>query len=342
MMKTFIITIIITFVSIRLIDSGQGDDGTFLDAVRYTVPTEEPEFVGQVPNVTAAIGRDAKIPCVVKHLDTYRVAWLRVEDKTILTIHHHVITRDNRISLSLTDNNVWTLHIKGVQDSDRGGYMCQINTMPMKSQVGYVDVTVPPDFINADTSTDVMVRENLNVTLKCKAKGHPQPRLMWRREDNQPLEYGNWQQNKNQGIDYETTLEGEKLTIYKVSRLHMGAYLCIAQNGVPPSVSRRIVLQVHFPPMIWIPNQLVGASIGGEVTLDCNTEAFPLSLNYWTKDDNYMIVSSDKYKTSNSEKTYKVHMKLTIKNIDSSDFGTYRCYAKNSLGSTQGSIRLYG
>ena len=73
--------------------------------------------------------------------------------------------------------------------------------------------------------------------------------------------------------------------------------------------------------MIWIPNQLIGASIGSEVTLDCNTEAFPLSLNYWTKDDNYMIVSSDKFKTSNSEKTYKVHMKLTIKNIESSDFG---------------------
>ena len=78
---------------------------------------------------------------------------------------------------------------------------------------------------------------------------------------------------------------------------------------------------VSVPPMIWIPNQLIGASIGSEVTLDCNTEAFPLSLNYWTKDDNYMIVSSDKFKTSNSEKSYKVQMKLTIKNIESSDFG---------------------
>jgi hypothetical protein len=27
-------------------------------------------------------------------------------------------------------------------------------------------------------------------------------RLTWRREDNQPIEHGNWQQNKNQGIDY--------------------------------------------------------------------------------------------------------------------------------------------
>jgi neurotrimin len=241
-MKTFFVS----FVALMFVKEFHCiDDGSFLDTVRYTIPTEEPEFVDQIPNVTVALGRDAKLPCIVNNLETYRVAWLRVESKTILTIHHHVITRNNRISLSQSDHKIWTLHIKNVQESDRGGYMCQINTMPMKSQVGYLDVTVPPDFINAETSSDVMVRENLNVSLKCKAKGYPNPRLTWRREDNQPIEHGNWQQNKNQGIDYETTLEGQELTIYKVSRLHMGAYLCIAQNGVPPSVSRRIVLQVH-------------------------------------------------------------------------------------------------
>ena len=116
--------------------------------------------------------------------------------------------------------------------------------------------------------------------------------------------------------------------------------------------------------MIWVPNQLIGASIGEEVTLECATEAFPLSLNYWTKEDSFMIVNSDKYKMSNSENSYKVHMKLTIKKVTAEDFGmgtiivslkltttnplsflcpgTYRCYAKNSLGSTQGSIRIYG
>lgn len=75
------------------------------------------------------------------------------------------------------------------------------------------------------------------------------------------------------------------------------------------------------PPMIWVPNQLIGASVGEEVTLECSTEAFPLSLNYWTKEDTFMIVNSDKYKMSNSENAYKVHMKLTIKKISSEDFG---------------------
>lgn len=35
-------------------------------------------------------------------------------------------------------------------------------------------------------------------------------------------------------------------------------------------------------------------------------------------------------------------MKLTVRNLQSGDFGNYRCISKNSLGETEGSIRLYG
>lgn len=38
---------------------------------------------------------------------------------------------------------------------------------------------------------------------------------------------------------------GSFLTIAKVNRLNMGAYLCIASNGIPPTVSKRVMLIVH-------------------------------------------------------------------------------------------------
>lgn len=41
------------------------------------------------------------------------------------------------------------------------------------------------------------------------------------------------------------SIEGSYLEITDVTRLHMGPYLCIASNGVPPTVSKRIVLIVH-------------------------------------------------------------------------------------------------
>lgn len=43
---------------------------------RYTLhQTDEPEFVGMIPNLTISVGRDAKFPCIVNNLDTYRVSY---------------------------------------------------------------------------------------------------------------------------------------------------------------------------------------------------------------------------------------------------------------------------
>lgn len=41
--------------------------------------------------------------------------------------------------------------------------------------------------------------------------------------------------------------------------------------------------------MISIQNQLVGAQEGQRMTLECNSEAFPQLINYWTKENNEII-----------------------------------------------------
>ena len=69
-----------------------------------------------------------------------QVAWVRVDTQTILTIHTNIITRNQRVSLSQHDNKQWRLHLNKVQESDKGWYMCQINTDPMRSERGYLKV----------------------------------------------------------------------------------------------------------------------------------------------------------------------------------------------------------
>lgn len=82
-----------------------------------------PEFQEPIGNHTVAIGRDAQLSCKISNLGSYRTAWLRVEDKGILTIHNNTITRNYRIGLVTTadDNGAsgFVLHIKNVQPSDR-------------------------------------------------------------------------------------------------------------------------------------------------------------------------------------------------------------------------------
>lgn len=58
----------------------------------------------------------------------------------VVTMHKHVITRIPRYSI-LVNENTWILRVTRVQQEDRGYYMCQVNTNPIISQVGYLQVT---------------------------------------------------------------------------------------------------------------------------------------------------------------------------------------------------------
>lgn len=304
-----------------------------VSAAPIDLPDESmyPRFAEPIPNVTVTVGRDALLACVVDNLKGFKVAWVSMDKQTILSIHHSIITLNPRISLSYNDHRSWYLHIKNVTEVDRGWYMCQVNTDPMRFRKGYLQVVVPPSIIDNMTSTDMVVREGSDVTLVCRGSGYPEPYVMWRREDGQDFNYNG---------ESVSVVDGETLTISKVSRLHMGAYLCIASNGVPPSISKRIMLMVQFPPMLSIPNQLEGAYIGQDVTLECHTEAYPSSINYWTTDRGDMIISGGKFEAFPMDSGYNKFMMLKIKNITKEDFGFYKCIAKNSLGETDGIIKL--
>lgn len=75
------------------------------------------------------------IPNYNCHHFILQVGWVKADTKAIQAIHEHVITHNSRVSVTHTDSVTWNLHIKNVNEDDRGGYMCQLNTDPMKSQV---------------------------------------------------------------------------------------------------------------------------------------------------------------------------------------------------------------
>jgi len=291
----------------------------------------QPYFPSIVENVTVSHGRKAILKCEVENLRNYKVAWVRVDTQTILTIHNNVITRNPRISLSRPGENKWYLHMNSVQENDRGWYMCQINTDPMVHRSGYLEVVVPPKIIQSGPS-DMVVREGENVTLACDANGYPPPHIVWRREDGDDIVI----QGKKINI-----IERAQLRLEKISRLNMGDYLCVASNGIPPSASNRFSVRVQFPPMFWIPSQLEAVYRGQDVTIECHSEAFPKSINYWVNKKGAMLVSNDKYEAVSVDSGYKVFMKLHIRNVSKADFMEYRCVAKNSLGHSDGSITLY-
>ena len=99
-------------------------------------------------------------------------------------------------------------------------------------------------------------------------------------------------------------VEGRILRLYRVSRLDMGSYMCIATNGIPPAVSKTIRLGIDckkrrrtlfhtfwyvpvthpfslVPPMMWVPDQQLRAFRGGSATLRCVVESHPEALTFW-------------------------------------------------------------
>ncbi|XP_015606057.1 lachesin isoform X1 [Cephus cinctus] len=292
-----------------------------------------PWFGEPLNNLTVSVGREAIFTCIVENLGPYKVAWLRVDTQTILTIASHVITKNHRIAVTHSGHRTWSLHIKDTRETDRGWYMCQVNTDPMSSNTGFLEVVVPPDILDDPTSTDMVVREGSNVTLRCAATGTPEPTVTWRREAGGTIILSSWHE--------VASIEGPEMEIIRVTRLHMGPYLCIASNGVPPTVSKRIVLVVHFPPMIRIENQLVGAYEGQTIVLECHGEAYPKPITYWTKPTNDTIVNDNNYRVETVTMGYKSIMRLTVNSVRAQDFGAFKCAATNSLGETDGKIKIY-
>ena len=74
---------------------------------------------------------------------------MKANTNSILAIYDHVITHNNRVTISHDDNwRKWMLHIAKAQLEDSGPYMCQLNTDPMKSRMGVLNVIVKPDIVD--------------------------------------------------------------------------------------------------------------------------------------------------------------------------------------------------
>lgn len=57
---------------------------------------------------------------------------------------------------------------------------------------------------------------------------------------------------------------------------------------------------------------------------------------------NYHSITGDKYEAVSTDNGYNKYMMLKIRNVSPKDFGSYKCVAQNSLGGTDGDIKLDG
>ncbi|KHJ40805.1 immunoglobulin domain protein [Trichuris suis] len=240
-------------------------------------------------DVTAQPGDNVSFTCHVKNLGRYLVAFVRTEPTMLISWQHKMFaSKRNKYSLE-NNGEAWILWINNVDGSDEGIYMCQINTNPMVAQIASLTVQKPPKINKKSTTHDIIVKEGSNATLTCVADGSPKPIVSWRRKDN-----GIIITNEPEGYG-ESVIYKNNLVLYKLSRQHMGEYICLATNGIQPEESWSVKIQVHFAPKLLPSSNPIYASVGSKVELICTGEAWPRPTFSWSIDEKIILLETSKF-----------------------------------------------
>nr|XP_040569630.1 LOW QUALITY PROTEIN: uncharacterized protein LOC121119077 [Lepeophtheirus salmonis] len=196
------------------------------------------------------------------------------------------------------------------------------------------EVIIPPSisgFEDKAHSKSIIVQEGDNLKLTCASSGIPQPRITWNRLDKKS--YSNRMSNT----------VGPVLNITHINRKHMGDYICEANNGIPPVDRKVFHINVYFPPLIRIHQQMIGGYNGSFTVLECTIEAFPSPVNYWERHDGKIIERKfRKYNLHSIDRDkYVTVVRLNVTLNKPEDFGSYYCISKNEKGVTKGAITIF-
>lgn len=297
----------------------------FLVLIRKGALTLEPSFDVPVINITVVVGKTAILPCSVEFLGDHKVVWTD-EFSTLLTFDNKRIIDDDRIGIDRPYTRDWNLIIHDVKVKDRGRYICQINTQPIKTKPVDLNVLVPPQILNDEGGRreEIIAKEGDTVNVVCNVSGIPAPSVKWYRR---PLTDTEGKERERIGM------EGEILVIHNVSRFCDGVYQCVASNDVPPAVEMETEVIVEFQPEVTMVNKRLSQEKGKETILMCYVTAFPQALSYWMY-RGQEVPTSERIKVEiySENKPHTIVLSLRVLNISEADYGEYECVASNKLG----------
>lgn len=192
--------------------------------------------------VTATIGKDVQLDCKIKTMksdDENKIVWLKMPKGEIMTLNSVRVTSDQRVSSYCNTNQkpCWSLVIASTRESDTGFYACQTNEM--KSKYIYLDIMVPPKLLTQYPVDRIDVNQSSNASITCEFYGKPQPLVKW-------FKYQNGQQKEIEKY------RGFKTIDIFINPDSPNEYECVADNSIPPIISKKIYLNIQCKPIILI------------------------------------------------------------------------------------------
>ncbi|GIY13520.1 hypothetical protein CDAR_68362 [Caerostris darwini] len=259
----------------------------------------EPEISTSENNFEAVEGAHIVLPCNVKGDPKPAIIWFK-NGIELISDNNFVIGKDG------------SLKIKKIAENDEGEYICSAtNIVGTSDQVFKLAVKVPPRPLQHDgISYDVI--EGDMIVLPCNFYANPPAQIEWTRITKQ-----------SQTTDLEKYMMYNGSLLLKPTFEESGKYICTGKNEAGQAQTE-LNLNVFVTPYanIKAPSNII-ASVGGEISLFCETNGHPYPKISWKK-DNVDLLSSEHVSIENGN--------LTIHHVHHFSEGEYVCTAENIVG----------
>lgn len=219
-----------------------------------------------------------------------------------------------------------TLSIRRVGIQDRGQYLCSASNPFGKAHlhVTLSVVSYPPRILGRHAK-EITAHSGSTVELPCRAEGRPAPTVSW------VLANLTVVSGPSEGNGRALVTSDGTLVLHSVSVYDRGFYKCMASNSAGQDSLLVKVQVIAAPPVILEQKrQVVAGTWGASLKLPCTATGTPQPSVRWVLSDGTEVkplqsAAPNLFLFSNGT--------LHIRNVASSDRGTYECIATSSTGS---------
>uniref|UniRef100_A0A8C3MFY6 Uncharacterized protein n=1 Tax=Geospiza parvula TaxID=87175 RepID=A0A8C3MFY6_GEOPR len=218
-----------------------------------------------------------------------------------------------------------TLTIPSPESQHAGRYRCAT-----RNQVGYIEkllvleVAQKPRILSQPAGL-VRGLSGEPLSLHCLAEGSPRPRVAWTLPGGRVLE-------QPQLSGRLLLLDNGTLVIAAASPHDTGSYLCRAHNDAgDSSLTIPVVVTAYAPRIMGRPPPAIHTMPGAAVQLHCVVLGIPKPEITWELPDHSVLSTAHQGRGSGGELLHPTGT-LLLQNPRPSSSGTYRCTARNPLG----------
>ncbi|XP_067451016.1 immunoglobulin superfamily member 10 [Thunnus thynnus] len=230
--------------------------------------------------------------------------------------------------------NDGTLIIYNPRQEDAGKYRCGA-----KNVMGYIEKLIVLDvgqkpYILTRPRGIIRSVSGEPLFLHCLSDGSPRPRIYWTIPGGHTL-------TRPQVLGRYRLLDNGTLVVGDTTVHDQGNYVCRARNDAGEAVLTVPVVVLAYPPRITTgPPPSVKAVAGTSVQLNCAAIGIPKPDITWELPDHSFLSTAEQGRPMGSEQLHPQGT-LTIQTLTASDTGSYKCLAKNHLGSDSKVIYIH-